>query len=273
MTRMLVVSLLCSVVASCAGRQDAGTSIPTTSTVLAESSSILIEEHTVNSYTVSVLRDKSSGLDTVVVEQNGKVEFKSEPWSWAKIIDLNNDKEPEIVVWQYGGGNHGIFRVQAFTTGSDFTKILETPPSICEGEFKDLNNDGTQEYRTCDSTFVYYNSRCSYANSAFVNAVFTYKEKQGFVLANHEFPQVYDFAADIHTKRIQDFHSDSSWTQEILHEETQCVVLPLVLDYLYSGQSSKAWKVLDDYYHFEDLNSFKSDIQQKAQNSAFFMKP
>jgi hypothetical protein len=88
-----------------------------------------------------------------------------------------------------------------------------------------------------------------------------------------EFPAIYDEAIAVHLKRINDFQPLPSLTQEILHDETQCTVLPLVLDYLYSGQQDKAWEVLEDYYPFQDLNSFKLDILQKARNSQYFLEP
>ncbi|MFT3890502.1 MAG: hypothetical protein QM730_02620 [Anaerolineales bacterium] len=210
-----------------------------------------------NSYTIHVWRDMSYGLDTVVIEKDGQIKFTSDPWAWVKTPDVNNDTEPEIVVWQYSGGNHGKFQIQVFMTDDSFSKILETPSSMCEGEFKDLNDDGTLEYRTCDDAFVYYNWRCSFATSPFVNAVYEYGEGDKYQLANLEFSKVYDEAIAVHSERIQDFQPLTSWSQEILHDETQCTILPLVLDYLYSGQRDKAWDILKSYYPFPDLNNFE----------------
>lgn len=142
---------------------------------------------------------------------------------------------------------------------------------MCEGEFKDMNGDGISEYRTCDHSFVYYNSRCSYAYSPFVNAVFQYQSNEGYKLANLKFPQVYEEAISIHTKRIQDFQVGKSWNQETLEEETQCNILPLILDYLYSGQIDNAWNVLDKYYQFQDVSAFRQDIEKRVHESPFFV--
>jgi hypothetical protein len=285
--RMLIASLLFLVIVSCASQQATVTPVLTNTPLLSATSTtqptstelsltattvpvVLIEEHQLNSYTVRVLREKS--LNVVVIEKDGKIKFKSKPWAGVEIMDVTNDNEPEIIVWQADGGDLGFSHIWVFQTDTNLSKILETPPFLCASEFKDLNNDGTFEFQTCDHTFVYYKSICPF-DSGFTNVVFKYEQEQGYKLATPNFPQIYNEAISVHTKQIQDFSPDSSRTQEILHDETQCTVLPLVLDYLYSGQRDNAWKVLEDYYPFEDLNNFKSDILQKAQNSPFFMEP
>jgi hypothetical protein len=258
------VALLCflsCVVASCG----ASTSTPTAE------SAILIEEKQINSYSIVIRRDSSTYLDTVTIEKDGQVKFQSAPWSHYEIIDIQNDGQPEIIVWQYDGGNHGTFQIQGFNTGTNLTKILNTPPTMCEGEFKDLNGDGIVEFRTCDHTFVYYNSRCSYASSPFVNAIFQYQPQKGYQISNLDFLEIYSEAISIHTKRIQDFQTNPTWSKETLREEIQCNILPLVLDYLYSGQSDKAWQVLDEHYQFEDVNDFRQDIEKRIHESPFFV--
>lgn len=287
---VLTVSLLCLIIASCASQQEkVPASLMSTNTPMviftAQSTStqlspaltkapvVLMEEQQINSYIIRVRRDMTYPLDRVVIEKNGEIKFESGFGAWVKIMDVTNDNEPEIVVWQYDGGMHGIFHVWVFMTDNDFSKILEAPPSMCEGKFKDLNNDGILEFQTCDQSFVYYNARCTSAGSAYAGAIFEFKKEQGYKLATLKFPQIFDEAIALHTKWIQNFQPFPGSTEEILHDETQCLVLHIVLDYLYSGQHNKAWKVLEVYYPFEDLNSFKSDILQKARNSPFFVEP
>lgn len=86
----------------------------------------LIEEKEVNSYLIRDWRDTSYYLDTITIEKDGSIKFQSTPWSRYKILDINHDGQSEIIIWQYGGGNHGTYQVQGFETDADLTKILDS---------------------------------------------------------------------------------------------------------------------------------------------------
>jgi hypothetical protein len=47
----------------------------------------------------------------------------------------------------------------------------------------------------------------------------------------------------------------------------KCSVLPVVLDYLYSGQTDQAWAALAQYYTAPDAATFRADIEKTVFNS------
>ena len=229
-----------------------------------------MKEEKVNEYTVRVWRDQYIYLDTVtIVDKEENIRYQSNPWSHYKVLDLTNDGQQEIVIWQYSGGVHGAYQIQGYESDVRFTKIIDTPPSMCDGEFKDVNGDGILEFRTCDDAFVYFNLRCSYP---FVNAIFQYQPGAGYKLANLENPQIYAESIAFQTQRILDFKIMPYWDQDNLTDEVQCNILPLILSYLYSGQEEKAWKVLDDHYPFQDIDEFRKDIESRVNKSPFFIR-
>jgi hypothetical protein len=50
-------------------------------------------------------------------------------------------------------------------------------------------------------------------------------------------------------------------------------VLPLVLDYLYSGQPDQAWAALESYYQFPDAAAFREEIQASVEASPLYVAP
>ena len=54
---------------------------------------------------------------------------------------------------------------------------------------------------------------------------------------------------------------------------TKCAVLPVVLDYLYSGQPEMAWSELERLYPYEDREEFKQEIIQIGGTSTLYIFP
>jgi hypothetical protein len=53
----------------------------------------------------------------------------------------------------------------------------------------------------------------------------------------------------------------------------KCEVLPLVLDYLYSGDPDAAWDALETYYRFPDRDAFRAEIEAAVGASPYFATP
>ncbi len=54
---------------------------------------------------------------------------------------------------------------------------------------------------------------------------------------------------------------------------TKCQVLPVVLDYLYSGQTNKAWSEFNRLYTLPDAATWQADIQKTVSNSVRYVAP
>ena len=50
-------------------------------------------------------------------------------------------------------------------------------------------------------------------------------------------------------------------------------MLPLVLDYLYTGRPEKAWSELDRLYTGPDVEAFRAEIEQAVTQSPLFAFP
>lgn len=49
----------------------------------------------------------------------------------------------------------------------------------------------------------------------------------------------------------------------------KCTVLALVLDYLYSGQSEKAWEALYHYYRYPDVEDLRRAVEDTVRRSRY----
>jgi hypothetical protein len=51
---------------------------------------------------------------------------------------------------------------------------------------------------------------------------------------------------------------------------SKCLVLPLVLDYLYTGQAERAWEALNQYYDYPDRLLFWTEVVQAVAESTLY---
>lgn len=137
--------------------------------------------------------------------------------------------------------------------------------SHCPGEFRDLNGDGVYEFLTCDDSFAY--KFCSFAQSPLVRVVLKFMPGQGYVPASPEFPEIY--AEEIAQHRAQAEETLNQGPSPDRDGTPKCVVLALVLDYLYSGQPEKAWEALYHYYRYPDVESFRRAIEDTVRRSRY----
>jgi hypothetical protein len=54
-------------------------------------------------------------------------------------------------------------------------------------------------------------------------------------------------------------------------ETTKCAVLPLVVDYLYSGRSQQAWDELYRLYRYSDVEYFRFEIERAVYQDPLFV--
>jgi len=178
--------------------------------------------------------------------------------------DITGDGYPDLVLETYSGGAHCCFSSIVYELGPSLDRALQTREGNCGGDFEDLDGDGVLEFITCDDIFAYV--YCSFAGSPLVKVILAYQPGQGYLPASSRFAHLY--ADDIirHTEQAKKTSVES-------YESPECQVLPLVLDYLYTGQPEKAWSELDRLYTGPDVEAFGAEIEQAVTQSPLFVFP
>jgi hypothetical protein len=230
------------------------------------------EEQAVGGYVVRLWRntsDQGYGFDDIATLSRGEhllvrveqvVELGSETGT-----DLTGEGHPEVVFHTYTGGAHCCFSTIVYDLGETPWKVLETPLSNCGSAFEDLDGDGVPEVVTCDDLFAYV--YCAFAGSPAVRVVLRYDPTQGYVPASPDFADTYAgivaqdraLAADARAGEM------GEWDQT-----AKCSVLPLLLDYLYTGRPGDAAEALDAFYDQPDANLFWTEVVQAIGHSPLY---
>jgi hypothetical protein len=179
--------------------------------------------------------------------------------------DLTGEGHPEAVIHVYTGGAHCCFATVAYDLGSTLTKVLEKPPSNCDGAFQDMDDDGIAEYATCDDLFAY--TYCAYAGSPMVLVVMGYDPAQGYVPASPRFAAFYVEAIERHLEQAEYGKPGEMGEWDAT---TKCSVLPVVLDYLYAGQDDMAWDAYHRLYTYPDAFLFWAEVTQAVAQSSLY---
>lgn len=253
------------------------TAVAPASTTFPDSSYVLDQEQIIGEYAVRTWRNEHSpdtglGFDSILtLDQTGEAPIQVEYFSGLDALsgtDVTADGVPELIVETYTGGAHCCFGVTVISLGATATKIMETRPSNCGGQFTDLNGDGVLEYVTCDDIFAY--TYCPFAGSPMVKAILAYAPETGYGPASPRFADEYsaDLAALTTQAETALPGAFGEWDNT-----TKCGVLPLVLALLYSGQPEQAWSELARVYTYPDAAAFRQEIEQTAGTSQVFALP
>jgi hypothetical protein len=186
--------------------------------------------------------------------------------------DITGEGNPDIIIQTFSGGAHCCFDTFLYDLGSHLVEI-PIPPSpggnYPPGCFRDLDEDGIYEFVHYDDSFAY--RYCGYAGSAKVLVVLKYDPGMGYIPASPEFAYLYKEDIELHTTWAE--QAGKEIVLEGWDKTSKCSVLPLILDYLYSGSVEMAWEALYRYYAFEDVEEFRADIEEVAYSSSYFALP
>jgi hypothetical protein len=180
--------------------------------------------------------------------------------------DITGDGSPDLIIETYSGGAHCCFSTLVYQLGSHLTKALETPLSNCGVSFEDLDGDGVFEVITCDDSFAY--TYCPYAATPAVKVILRYNPGQGYLPASPQYEAWYADDVAYHTAMAREAVPGElgEWDSS-----TKCAVLPLVLDFLYTGQPERAWEAMAAWYRYPDNRVFWAEILQTATDSQLFV--
>jgi len=186
--------------------------------------------------------------------------------------DINGTGYPDLIIEEYSGGAHCCFAVAVYDLASTLVSIdvPASPGGNAPGGFVDLNGDGVFEFETRDDSFAY--AYCCFADSPATLAILEYSPAEGkYVPASYRYPNLYQDEILRHTERARargSEEADGGWDGT-----GKCDVLPLVLDYLYSGDPTSAWAALGAYYLEFDRDAFRAEIESVVNGSPYYSLP
>ncbi len=248
--------------------------VPPTSDLFREHVYVLFEEEVIGRYAVRVWRDSTGGFafsDILTIDAYGLPTVQVEQFhSFGDLsgTDVTGEGNPDVVIRTYTGGAHCCFSTIIYDLGPPLSKVLETPQSNCGVTLVQLDPDSAYEILTCDDIFAYV--YCCYAGSPVVRVILDFAPGQGYLPASPRFADLYVDDIATHTAR-----AEQATPGEYCEDDrtTKCGVLPVVLDYLYSGDPQQAWAELDRLYQYPDADSFRAEVEQRVHTSQLFSDP
>jgi hypothetical protein len=248
---------------------------PPTATTVAEpipSTYAVDEERLIGAYTVRLWRNTAGdgfGFDNIATISTGGQTLVQVEWASGlgglTGTDVTGEGHPDVVIETFTGGAHCCFSTLVYDLGPTLTQVLHTPESNCGGQFEDLDGDEVLEFVTCDDLFAY--SYCPYASSPAVQVILQYEADQGYVPTSPRFAHLYAEAVALHTRMAEGASAGElgEWDGT-----TKCALLPLMLDYLYTGQGDQAWAELDRLYTYPDKLLFWAEVVQAVNSSLLY---
>jgi hypothetical protein len=181
--------------------------------------------------------------------------------------DITGEGHPDVIIETYTGGAHCCFSTIVYDLGPTLAKVLQTPESNCGGRFEDLDGDGVFEFVTCDDLFAY--AYCPFVSSPVVQVILQYEPAQGYVPASPRFAHLYaeEIAAHIQMAEGGEPGELGEWDGT-----TKCAVLPLMLDYVYTGQAGQAWTEFSRLYNYPDAALFWAEVVQAVADSPLYFQ-
>ncbi len=240
---------------------------------------VLDQESLFGKYTARIWRnaampDGVDGFDRLLtLELVGAEPIQIEEFYWINPLsgtDFTGDGVPELAVETFSGGPYCCLGTIIYSLGDTPELLLATPPASCIGnKFSDLDGDGILEFITCDDNFRL--EYCPVTSATNVTVFLAYSpEANRYQAASPRF-------ADQYSADLPEYTAQAESAQPGQYGEwdgtTKCVVLPLILALLYSGQIDQAWSEFARVYTFPDATVFRQDIERAISTSQLFTLP
>lgn len=233
----------------------------------------LEEERIIGPYAIRLWRDANYIPGGVVtIEGNNQPRVVIQMASYVDDLtgaDLTGNGEPTVVVETFSGGASCCFGLQAYDLGPTIRRVLDKVENSCGAGMQDVNGDGIYEVVTCDDPLAY--EYCPGAASPRTLVYLAYDSGlQRYVPASPRYSAYYaeTISYDADTAASAGPGDFGEWD-----DTNKCGVLPLVLDYLYSGQTANAWSALSAYYSYPDAAEFRATIEERVYGSPLYVAP
>ncbi len=250
---------------------------PPASRTYTDTTYVISETRQIGAYTIRFWRGVGAGTTTFVSNNIVTIAVPGQPTEQVETVykidelsgkDITGEGNPDLILDIFSGGAHCCFSTVVYDLGSKLTKVMDLKPSNCSGKFADIDNDGKYEYVTCDDAFAY--KYCPYVSSPVARVIFKYIPGQSYTPVNPQYSSQYDADIGRHLNMAEDAQPGglAEWDGT-----SKCAVLPLVLDYLYSGRTAEAWETLYRYYPYPDVEDFRAEIEQTIAVSGLYVAP
>ncbi len=229
---------------------------------------VLLEEHSIGGYAIRLWQPvPGTGMyQHATLSTAGQPEIRIEAVSAIGSLpeeDVTGDGFPDVWFETKMGGSRCCWGTIVYSLGLTPAKVLDISSlpdyyGTGTGTFQDLDGDDRYEFITRDPLI---GSPCT---APTVKVILQYVPGQGYVGAGPHFAEAYADDIAIHTRRAEEH-------VELSRDAYKCGVYELIADYLYSGQSDRAWQELRRLYLGPDLEQFQSQLEASARQGRFFV--
>jgi hypothetical protein len=203
----------------------------------------------------------NNGIPDVIAEINDVVDLGMDTAS-----DINNNGIPDVIMDTVSGMNC-CTSTFVYDLGATPQLILQTRASHYGGRFEDVDGDGTQEFLTVDDAFV--ETYCSFGFTPAPQVILGYDNALGmYVPVNKLYSHLYADAIAESTA-IATSTADGQFGE--FDGTNKCSVLPVVLNYLYSGEYDMAWTEFYRLYRGGDTETFRAEIEATVNGSSYYV--
>jgi hypothetical protein len=179
--------------------------------------------------------------------------------------DITGEGDPDVQFkLRAVGSSHCCWGLAVYNFGALPSQVLQiwTPPYGYwdQNDVRDLNGDGRFEFIPREAVTGF---PCTQPAA---QVVLEYEADRGYVPASPNFPSAY---IDLLARQTHMAEADRSEAAK----GYKCGVLELILNYLYSGQSDKAWSELRRLYPASDADEFRIQIEQAVKQNPMYVQP
>jgi hypothetical protein len=177
-----------------------------------------------------------------------------------QVVDLDNDRQPEILVDMFTGGTHCCTYSVIYRFDMQQRRYIPTSHSWGNSFYQlvDLNHDGKREFVSNDDRFT--QKFTGYAASANPLQVWRYERGQ-MVDRTREYPQQIEANASATLLAMQRVSKNQ--------HEAKGIIASYLADKYSLGRSEEGWQLVQQIYQGEDKGQFFEQLDQFLQRSGY----
>jgi hypothetical protein len=177
--------------------------------------------------------------------------------------DISGDGQPDVVVSSWSGGAHCCYTTAVVSVGPEVRPVLDLSTGNCQGEFVDLDGDGTLEFVTCDDAWAY--DYCSFADSPLPRVVYAYDAAAGRYK-----PDTPRFASRYRDELATSLEEAQEWMRTSNGRDPgvdKCRLLQPALGLMFSGRLDDGIVLIRGLYRGADREQFERETLEKVRDS------